>query len=897
MLCITESWLNSRTPSSLLIGDLPYIAIRRDRCTGRGGGTVLRDHFHYTVVDCINRNIECLAIDLLTSSSLAIRICIVYRPPNYSIAQTESLIDCLTDLVSTSSSPIIFIGDFNSDTLSTPTTTIDVSLNSFVSSAALSHLITAPTRNTRCIDWLLTSDSTIISAPTIIPSFPSSDHSGISFSIDYHSLPPSQSLIRDYARANYDDLSSYLFNIDWFSLFSVSPDPDSMYSSFVTIIHQAIDLFIPYHKPKPTVASYPPHIQKLIHHRNILFSKIHLLPVRNQYERCSRDLLNQIKKWNQFCERKKLKHSKDLYRHIRSLTKPKSIIPKQLHSSTGSIVSALPEISNLLASCFASHFTLDDGIMPSIPSHPLPPFLSNVSFLPHDVHRALKKLSPSCSTGYDKIPQIVFRKCAHALSLPLCDIFNISMLTGIVPSLWKHSLITPLPKPEKDAKFPDSYRPISILSPASKTMERLVKEKFAPYLFRFDVIPKYQHGYRPGASVLTNVIDSENDWTLAHSRNQFTDVIYLDFSRAFDTVPFTKLLSKCSHYGIHGNLLDWIASFITDRHFSVRLGDCISQPFPVLSGVPQGSVLGPILFTLYVSDITHVLSKFPDVRIQAYADDIKLYISYPLASAHSMTSQLQTALDAIHSWTIVNQLSLSESKCTHLHIGSSPPIYKINNVALLSKCPQRDLGIQVLPSLLRNASVVDRASKAKTALYIMLRAVSVNSSEILIKCYRTYVLPHLDFACPFWNPYIKKDSQTLEKVQEQFTRILFYRCFPSSSYPVSLPSYSERLSFLGLQALSERRVIFDLVFARRLMNGDTVLDRNRFFTYKPLRDRSNTFGIHIEFTKSTPRFHCFSRRIARILNELPTHIHCSSSIDVYKKRLLELDLSRFIIYR
>ncbi|GMT21277.1 hypothetical protein PFISCL1PPCAC_12574, partial [Pristionchus fissidentatus] len=643
IICITESWLNSRTPSSLLIGNLPYTVVRRDRTRSRGGGTLLiiRDHFHFSVVQSVNDDIECLSVDLLTSSSLFIRLCIVYRPPSYSNPQTESLTDSLSDLIATSPYPVVFIGDFNSDNITSPISPIDKTLDSFVSSSGLSHLIRSPTRNNRCIDWLLTSDISCISDPIVTPAFPSSDHSGISFSIDYHCLPTPQSLVRDYARANYEDLTTYLHSFDWYDLFCSSPNSNDMYNVFTSVVHNGIDQFVPYHCPKPKIASYPSHIQNLINHRNILFAKINIPSVRSQYEQCSRDLLFKIKKWNQFCEKKKIKRTKDLYRHIRSLTKTKSIVPKELISSSGCAVTGISNITNLLATQFASYFTLDDGCIPTIPSLRLPPFLSNVSFLPTDVFKALKHLSPSCSTGYDNIPQIIFRNCASAIALPL----------------------------------------------------------------------------------------------------------------------------------------------------------------------------------------------------------------------------FQAALNAIHEWTVANQLSLSESKCTHLHIGRSPiPSYHINNVALSQKsenAPERDLGLQVVPSLLRTASIDTRISKAQTALFIMLRAVSINCADILLKCFQTYVLPHLEFASPFWNPYVKKHCERLEKVQQQFTRILFYRCFPSPSYPIGLPSYPQRLSHLGLQALFER----------------------------PLRDRTNTFGVHIECTRSTPRFHCFPRRVAMLLNTLPPYIHRSPSMNVYKSRL------------
>ncbi|GMT25603.1 hypothetical protein PFISCL1PPCAC_16900, partial [Pristionchus fissidentatus] len=357
IICITESWLNSRTPSSLLIGNLPYTLVRRDRTRSRGGGTLLiiRDHFHFSVVQSVNDDIECLSVDLLTSSSLFIRLCIVYRPPSYSNPQTESLTDSLSDLIATSPYPVVFIGDFNSDNITSPISPIDKTLDSFVSSSGLSHLIRSPTRSNRCIDWLLTSDISCISDPTVIPAFPSS--------------------VRDYARVHYEDLTTYLHSFDWYDLFCSSPNSNDMYNVFTSVVHNGIDKFVPYHCPKPKIASYP-HIQNLINHRNILFAKINIPSVRSQYEQCSRDLLSKIKKWNQFCEKKKIKRTKDLYRHIRSLTKTKSIVPKELISSSGCAVTGISNITNLLATQFASYFTLDDGCIPTIPSLPLPPFLS-----------------------------------------------------------------------------------------------------------------------------------------------------------------------------------------------------------------------------------------------------------------------------------------------------------------------------------------------------------------------------------------------------------------------------------------------------------------------------------------------------------------------------------------
>ncbi|GMR53852.1 hypothetical protein PMAYCL1PPCAC_24050, partial [Pristionchus mayeri] len=423
--------------------------------------------------------------------------------------------------------------DFNSDSLCTIPTPADRLFRDFIISANLSHLHMFPTRGVRCIDWVLGNDPTVVSAISAIPPFPSCDHSGLSFSLSSPQSPPQPPLIRDFSRVDYPALSNHLLSFDWLSLFRDCPDIDTVYNHFSSTIHSAIDLFVPYRTPRPPSLSYPNHVKRLIKHRDQLFAKIHIPAVRTLFDHCSKKLLFEIDKWTRYSTRKKLARSKDLYRHISSLTKPKLSIPELVSSDNEPVYDSSAK-SNLLASEFASHFTS--------------PSLSLFTLFPHAVYKALRKLSPSCSTGYDGISQIIFSKCAHALSTPLADIYNLSLISGTVPSAWKHSLITPIPKPGKDSKLPSSYRPISIISPAAKTMERLIKDHLNSHLSRFNILPSNQHGFRSGANVVTNLLTCHNDWTNSHSKKLITDVVYIDFTRAFDVVPYPKLIARLSHY-------------------------------------------------------------------------------------------------------------------------------------------------------------------------------------------------------------------------------------------------------------------------------------------------------------------------------------------------------------
>ncbi|GMT05511.1 hypothetical protein PENTCL1PPCAC_27685, partial [Pristionchus entomophagus] len=588
---LTETWLSAKIPSSLIVGSLPYTIIRCDR-SSRGGGVciILRDHISYSTVPLPSTQHEISCIDLFHSSAY-IRLCLVYRPPNHTLPKTESLVTCLSDIHASTPHSILYIGDFNSDSLSITPSPVDRLFRDFILSADLSHLNISPTRGTRYIDWILGNDSTLVPAISVVPPFPSCDHSGLSFTLSSPLSPTLPTHIRDYSRVDYRALSSHLLSIDWLSLFRDCPDIDSIYSQFSSTIHSAIDLFVPFRTPRPPSLSYPPHIVRLIRHRDLLFAKIHNPSIKPLFDECSKRLLFEIAKWTRYSTRKKLSRINDLYRHVASLTKPKLSIPELVSSLNVPVYDSISK-ANILASEFATHFTLDDGCIPPLSSSPIPPSLSLFTISPHEVHKALRKLSPSCSTG-----------------------------------------------------------------------------------------------------------------------------------------------------------------------------------------------------------------------------------------------------------------------------------------------------VQVRSDLKVSCSVKSRVQNATSKLFLLLKALPFNCQSILVRSYKAYILPLLDFASPFWNPHYLKDIELLEKVQHTFTRKVFYRCYPSSTYPYSLPSYQDRMNTLGLRTLTERRVIGDLCMTHMIMNGCTIIPRSSFYVYKPTRDRVSTFGINTEFTKSTARFHSFPVRTSRWYSQLHDFIHFSPNIRVFKRRL------------
>ena len=239
---------------------------------------------------------------------------------------------------------------------------------------------------------------------------------------------------------------------------------------------------------------------------------------------------------------------------------------------------------------------------------------------PEVVEGKLKVLRPSSSPGPDGIHPRVLVETAHSVAAPLSQLFRESLLTGELPSDWKLGEIVPIFK--KGCKqAPANYRPVSLTAVPCKVLESLVRDRIMDHMIKSGQLHDAQHGFRPKRSCATQLLATLDDWTRAIEQGDSVDAIYLDFSKAFDTVPHRRLLRKLQAIGIRGSLLRWIEGFLTDRKQRVALNGVKSSWAPVASGVPQGSVLGPLLFVAYVNDLPDAVN----CGVQMFADDTKIY--------------------------------------------------------------------------------------------------------------------------------------------------------------------------------------------------------------------------------------------------------------------------------
>ena len=258
---------------------------------------------------------------------------------------------------------------------------------------------------------------------------------------------------------------------------------------------------------------------------------------------------------------------------------------------------------------------------PYTPEHPDSyALLSHIVFTKEWVRKIMLKLRVNSSAGIDQMHPKLFVETANELCEPLCVLFQNLFDSGHTPSQWKHGLISPIYK-SGDRSNAANYRPVTLLPVISKIMEAMVAETLVGHLESNGFLSPAQHGFRRGRSCVTNLLLTQADWTQVADSGAGVDAIYLDFSKAFDRVEHELRFGKLTHYGVHGQLLQWVRSFLQDRRVSVRVNGSFSSPVALPCGVPQGSVLGPQLLLVYINDIVQRI----DSRIILFADDAKLW--------------------------------------------------------------------------------------------------------------------------------------------------------------------------------------------------------------------------------------------------------------------------------
>ena len=371
-----------------------------------------------------------------------------------------------------------------------------------------------------------------------------------------------------------------------------------------------------------------------------------------------------------------------------------------------------------------------------------------------------------------------------------------------------------------------------------------------------------QHGFQDGCSCVTQLLECLNDWTESYENGIQTDIVYLDFAKAFDTVPHNRLLLKLKANGVRGKVLNWIGSFLSDRRQRVQLRNGTSRWEKVKSGVPQGSILGPLLFLYYVNDMPSYVSN----TAKMFADDTKLYSE---VKDQQDCASLQDDLNALSFWSRKWLLGFNETKCVVLKIRDCLNyVYTLNGHVLDTVDEQKDLGVYITSDLKPSTHINKIIKKANQRVGLIKRCFTDLTPSKVKLLYQGIVRPILEYGSPAWNPYLSKDILALEKVQDRCSKL----CNP----PLSLPS------------LAERREQTDLCETYKYTHGLYKADESVFFSRPSLQLRGHRYKLFKQFANSNTRKFFFSNRVVDRWNALPEEAVEAESLASFKRNLRSL---------
>src|SRR5271170_3988548 len=704
LLALTETWLSPDTSPSVLNSLTPknYSIMHHPRAEGRGGGIALiyRSFLKVSVISlptyssfeslCVNFSVSNFSCSLLT----------VYRPPSFSKYTFISEFSSILEKLASTSSELLITGDFNYhiDCTSDPTVS---QLLSLLDAFDLTQLITFPTHSSgHTLDLFITRhSSTIISEIDSIIS-PFSDHYSIHSVLTVPSSTRTPRVTKYIRNIRSIDPTAFSADILASSLYS---NPASTLDSFANQFSSTLSSLLDKHAPLKSV-SCSSHSRKPYITPEILREKTKRSKLETIYRRCKTELNKTNFKTQAKNVAKMITASKRSF--YRTLISKNSNNPKKLWPVLNTLLSrtlppsfpAFNSASNLaesFLSFFQAKVTKLASSFPSTVSSsmhhspPIPP-LSLSDFVPATVAEVkyiiLSLSNPTCEL--DSIPTSLLKSCIDTLAEPITTLINLSLSEGAFPTIFKTAVVKPLLKkhslPREDLS---SYRPISNLNFVSKVLKRIIHTPLTNYLHSFPSICPFQSAYRKFYSTETALLRIHNDLTLSINEQKVSALVLLDLSAAFDTIDHHILINRLSSaFGISDSALSLLTSYLLDRSQFVSIDSTSSSHSMLHTGVPQGSVLGPLLFTLYTTPLSYIFTN-TSISYHFYADDTQLYISFSSTDSESSLSLLSSTLDSVYAWLHDNRLSVNPLKTEYLLIGNPQQQRKIISSSIAFVAP------------------------------------------------------------------------------------------------------------------------------------------------------------------------------------------------------------------
>ncbi|XP_077258283.1 uncharacterized protein LOC143895191 [Temnothorax americanus] len=915
VISVSETWLHSDVSDALVALD-SYFLIRRDREGRRGGGVAcfVHDSLRVKVIDVSATGAdisspEYLILEIRLPNNESVLFASVYRRPKGLLL--HEFAEALTS-VSHLYKNIIIGGDLNCNLLSTNFEASHLrdllsgmSMN-IVHSGATYHTATADS----WLDVLAVDDSDKVLALTKSESPFIAGHDLLELTL---SLGANQTTRRSITRRNFRSIDADEFRGCLQSIMG-SPEflgriqsivdaddgscVDGLCAELSGAMIEALDTLAP---ARVIVIKRPParwlseDLRTRLCMRNKLYKQARRSNCLLDYAayRLFRNQLNmdikRAKSEFHYNSLIRITDSAKLWRELARLGLIKQTLVSPLHFFTTNQLNAyFASISGAQLPCSYA------DMVSSIVHIPRPALRLEFNFSeiqPCDVYKIIANAPlHSYASGSDGIPLYVLRIAWPVISSGLTELFNRSLATSTFPSEWKRALIRPHSK-IRNPQSPSDTRPIANLPELSKILEKIVASQIAQYLDEFDLLNPKQSAYRPGHNTQSALLRVCDDIRQGIDNGQITIMILFDFSKAFDTVPHPKLYMKLKEIGFSDAAIIWIFSYLTGRSQAVidELGN-ISEWLFTSSGVPQGSVLGPPLFSLYINDIGRVLKY---LHHMIFADDVQAYLLCSLADIERGLELVTRDANAIFTYAEANGLKLNPSKSKVIIFGSRANISNIdlsqlmpvvvNGAPIPFVSEVRNLGVILTSNLSWKKHISLISQKVHHALYNLKFNKNSLSTALRTKLVVTLIMPHIDYCCLVYHSMTDELNTRLQRLVNCCIRFIY-----NLRRDEHISAYRRKLGWLRVE---NRRLYFMGCQMYRIlhMRSPSYL-RELFTTPDPLLRRSErlvapTQTFYIPAHRTATYRNSFHISAIYFWHSLPSNITTVSSFPTFKSLL------------